>query len=262
MNQNFLNIGVSGLYENYHDLISYCESILPKLHKDIQITICLQKSPFEGKSFFFNNRLKIIFSKSIGLSINRNIILSDCDSKFLWIQDDDLNLNLINLNSFVNEYSNSNADIIFTKIRSLETRMAYKDYSFHKKHSSLNSFKISSIEIIINTNFYKKNDLYFDISLGLGTPFCSCEENLFIWNCFSKSNKVLYLDVYLCNHTTQPENRKINELGRFKAKGYLLKKLPLLISIPLLFRWIMRGSNVPFFVRLVNIKKGFLHKKK
>ncbi|PGO26565.1 hypothetical protein CN984_17195 [Bacillus cereus] len=55
----------------------------------------------------------------------------------------------------------------------------YKNYkiSAQKNIKFLDIFKVSSIEIFINTKFVKKEDIYFDERLGLGAKFSSGEEN-------------------------------------------------------------------------------------
>ena len=115
--------------------------------------------------------------------------------------------------------------------------MNFINYTFHKTHRLTNSLKISSIEIVVRREFVNDNNIKFDTNLGLGTDLPCGEENKFVLNLFQSNAKVRYLDLATCFHTTVLEGRKIDQLGRFSARGYLLRFYPFYISFPLMIRW-------------------------
>lgn len=252
-----LTIGISAMANNLLPLVDYCVRMCSFLDEKVCFLICVQGTQYERFEFKLNGRVSIIFSNSKGLSHSRNIILENNKSPWLWVQDDDIRLDTLAVNELISDINEVKSDLIFAKIRSSENNNPYKNYNFHNKHTRLNSFKISSIEIIIRRNFYIKNGLKFDTNIGLGTNLPSGEENMFLWDCFSLSNNVLYKNVFVCEHTTLAENRNIDYHGRFKAKGYILKKLPKLIALPLFFRWVLRSASISFISRLKLMIYGY-----
>ncbi|MBI9069912.1 MAG: glycosyltransferase [Salinivirgaceae bacterium] len=185
-----------------------------------------------------NSRIKLILDNSVGLSKSRNIIIKNVETKWLWIQDDDISLNFKEFEQLLSLLKGEVSDAVFIKVLSCEnTAEYYKSYTFHKKHSLLNALKISSIEILVNVDFIKKNKITFNEKLGLGTNMPCCEENKFVLDIFKESESVSYFDVAPCSHTTLIENRNIDHEKRFVARGYFLHYLPVYISSILLLRW-------------------------
>lgn len=251
-----LTIGISTLQANLPDLLNKLKLYDKIIDKHIKFLVCAQ-----GKEHFtqdIDHRVKVIHSTTIGLSKSRNILLENAASKFLWIQDDDIDLNVDFCNSFCENYGSQECDIFIGKIHSTESHDDYKDYSFFMTHQKLNALKISSIEIIVHVDFCKVNGLKFDPLLGLGTNLPCCEENLFLWQLFSLDAKVKYISEYICKHTTLIDSRNIDFEKRFVAKGFLLSKLPIYYSLPLFFRWAIRPSSVVFLSRVKLLVKGFL----
>lgn len=189
--------------------------------------------------------LTIIKSTTIGLSKSRNIAIENINSGWIWFQDDDIQLNIDNIDTLHDIILEKKSDIYFVKIGSLEQKDAlYKSYSHYKKHSRFNFLKISSIEIIVNAEFVKENQIKFDESLGLGTQLPCCEENKFILDCFNHSASIFYVDCVACYHTTLLSNRNIDYMKSMQAKGYLLSFVPHWLAIFLFIRWGIRFSKI------------------
>ncbi|HBL03382.1 MAG TPA: hypothetical protein DDZ61_12345 [Aeromonas salmonicida] len=189
--------------------------------------------------------LTIIKSTTIGLSKSRNIAIENVNSGWIWFQDDDIQLNIDNIDILHDIILEKKSDIYFVKIGSLEQKDAlYKSYSHYKKHSRFNFLKISSIEIIVNAEFVKENQIKFDENLGLGTQLPCCEENKFILDCFNHSASIFYVDCVACYHTTLLSNRNIDYMNSMQAKGYLLSFVPHWLAIVLFIRWGVRFSKI------------------
>lgn len=251
-----LTIGISAMSGNLKSLLERLSLYLKGIDVGIDFLICVQGECDEIQ--FNHERVNIIYSESKGLSNSRNVILNENKSDLLWIQDDDIILNIDNVNTFYREISSNGFSIYIVKVESKEDRgNQYKNYSFFKSHKRLNALKISSIEIIVCNDLYKEHDIKFDTNLGLGTNFPCCEENLFLWQLFSTTTDVKYYNHYLCKHTTRIENRRIDFNGRYLAKGYFLSFLPFYYSFFIFIRWLSRDSCISFMSRLKSMISGY-----
>lgn len=250
-----LTIGISTIAQNYEALIKSLENYTCLIDNDVVFLVCVQgqiELPIYKK-----DNISIIFSKSKGLSKSRNIIIDNSHTKWLWFQDDDISLSIDNVIMFIEILKKSHSDIFLSKICSLESSLPYKNYNFHYFHSIFNCLKVSSIEIIVNLDFIKKNSIYFNEKLGLGTPMPSCEENLFVYKIFKISKNIKYLDSFLCFHTSILANRNIDYTSRFIAKGYLMKCLSFYVSFPFFIKSLFLAKQLTFIKRLKYISKGF-----
>jgi len=239
---SMLTIGISTVAASLEQLILYIQDNIYKIDPRVNFLICSQKEN-EVTTIRVSERIKVLKTNESGLSRSRNTLLNESQSKWLWIQDDDMKIELEALQELIEILLISNDDIVFVKVKSLENNdKFYKNYAFHKSHKLTNSLKISSIEIIVRREFVEHNNIKFDTNLGLGTDLPCGEENKFVLNLFQSHAKVRYLDLAICFHTTQLESREIDHKGRFSARGYLLCSYPFYISLPLMIRW---AINIP-----------------
>ncbi|MFH4530042.1 glycosyltransferase [Vibrio diabolicus] len=208
----------------------------------------------------YNDKVIIINSTDKGLSKSRNLLLEYCGTDWLWIQDDDIELDVSKVENFRTVLLNLSSDIALIKVGSSENKsMFYKDYSFHKKHSYTNMLRISSIEILVKTSFIKEKSIRFNEDYGLGTSLPCCEENLFLISCFNNAARFSYLDYVLCYHTTLEESRNIDYSKRLLARGSFLNFIPLKLRLLLFFSWVVRGKEFNFFIRMKNIFVGYFY---
>ncbi|MFH4358373.1 glycosyltransferase [Vibrio diabolicus] len=210
---------------------------------------------------FLSDRLYVINSDSIGLSQNRNICIENCKTKWIWFQDDDIELEIDNFNFLLQEINSSKSDVVTIKIGSLEDKNKYyKNYKKLDMNFPLNSLKVSSIEIIANLKSIK--DLRFDENLGLGTKLPCCEENLFILTVSRIGLSIRQIDLVMCYHTTLDDNRVKKSKSHFNARGYLLAHYKFIYAFFLMLRWSLREiGDFGFFKSMSYIIKGYLEKK-
>ena len=208
-----------------------------------------------------SDRLTIVSTQDLGLSKSRNKAVTMAATKWLWFQDDDIALNIKGVARLLGCLRNRSSDLAFIKVNSLEdVAKPYKNYSFFSRHSYLNAIKLSSIQIVVDVEFVKSHLIRFDPRFGLGSSLPCCEENLFLWQCFSLTNDVQYLDVVACYHTTNFESRQIQLTTNYVAKGAFLRQLPIWVSIALLLRWSVRGDlRISRFNRAKSLLKGYFY---
>lgn len=261
--KNLLTIGISTIEKNYHDALEVALRLIEETPDTVCFLLINQNRKRESVEIL-SPRLKVIHTVSTGLSVSRNIAISNCSTKWLWIQDDDIEIDCLNIEHYLLPLLNEpNVHLILAQVGSKEKKNSlYKDYSYQKKHSRLNAVKISSIEIIIDVSFIKFNTLEFDERLGLGTSLPCCEENLFVYKVFKSTNNIKYLKAPICYHTTVIENRNIDMQKNLVAKGFFLAHLPFYYSIPILSLWTFKFSrDVPLVKALKSLCKGFFQGK-
>lgn len=253
-----LTIGISTVATSLEKLVLYIQNNIKKIDPRVDFLICSQKES-EATTIIVSERIKVIKTNESGLSRSRNKLLKESESKWLWIQDDDIKIDFEELQKLVVALSESSEDLTFIKVKSLENNNEfYKNYTFHNSHKLTNSLKISSIEIIVRRKFVGHNNIKFDTKLGLGTDMPCGEENKFVLNLFQSNAKVRYLDLAACFHTTELENRDIDHSGRFSARGYLLRFYPFYIRFPLMIRWaIYIPTNLSFYNKIILMLKAY-----
>lgn len=249
---SMLTIGISTVASSLSELIIYIQGNIKKIDPSIDFLICSQRES-ENVAIVISERIKVLKTNESGLSRSRNTLLKENKNKWLWIQDDDIKIEFEALQKLLETLSKSSDDLVFIKVKSLENKNEfYKNYTFHKTHRLTNSLKISSIEIVVRREFVNDNNIKFDTNLGLGTDLPCGEENKFVLNLFQSNAKVRYLDLATCFHTTVLEGREIDQLGRFSARGYLLRFYPFYISFPLMIRWaIYIPAELSFYRKII-----------
>ncbi|MBA6409111.1 MULTISPECIES: glycosyltransferase [unclassified Pseudoalteromonas] len=256
-----LTIAISTVTASLNKLTEYLQTNIDKIDHRVNFLICSQREPTNTVTQL-SERVKVIKTTESGLSRSRNMLIENSQSKWLWIQDDDIELEFEALDKLVYILQNSNNDLHFIKIKSLEDHSKfYKDYAFHRSHKLTNSLKISSIEIIVRREFVNANNIKFDTNLGLGTQLPCCEENKFILDLFKANAKVSYLGLATCYHTTNIESRAIDHAGRFCARGYLLRFYPFYIRFALMLRWAIKiPAELSFYEKMKLMLKNYIRK--
>ena len=252
-----LTIAISTLGENYSDLIKKIISISNNINNKIIFFIIVQTNHIY-KIKYPKNRISVLFSNSIGLSVSRNIALNNVNTKWIWFQDDDIMLNVPKLNQLITSLQKSSSDVFLTKVLSLESKNDYyKNYSFYNFSKKRIALHISSIEIIANINFIKKNKVWFCPHLGLGAKYPLGEENLFLLKIINNGGKIYLSNIPSCFHTTKNRNNiKNNNLNSYNiGRGILLKEFSFVGAFFVGLKWIFNENH---FRKKINTLKFIL----
>lgn len=257
-----LTIGISTVASYLPELLGKISDCPVFKSNDVDFLIVSQKES-ENKIVNLNEKIKIIYSTSIGLSKSRNLVIENCHKDWLWFQDDDIVLNEDSVFNLMLKLECCKDDIVLTKVGSLECPdKLYKSYKFHNNHSMLNMLKVSSIEIIVSVSFLKINAIKFNEDFGLGTSMPCCEENIFLLDCFHASGSFKYLDIVCCFHTTNLELRNISYEKNLFAKGKFLSMLPFYIATPLLLKWTFMKTDLKKGQQFRLLAKGLIEGKR
>lgn len=189
------------------------------------------------------NRIKWINSTTRGLSVSRNICLSEARGEICLIADDDL--------EYVEGYAeivqkafenNKKASIIRFKVLGIEEK--FKDYPEKtEKIGLLKSMKISSVEIAMLRN--KVAGLKFDEYIGAGTRFCMGEENAFLVHSIKKGLKIHYSPQVISGlHITSSSWKDIPAERYFISRGAAFEAMDLKIVHLLIIQFAVRKRNM------------------
>lgn len=236
---------------------------------NIETVIVVQGFAKESQSILndgYCNKTLVIYSPTVGLSISRNIALENCSSDYIWFLDDDVIINQKRLRSLI-KMDLTTYDVYIAKIFCSDDNAPYKNYdtSKNKKISRLDLLRCSSIEIIANVNFIKKNHIKFNTQYGLGAKYPTSEENLFLLDIFDSRGRFNKLDVFLVYHPCNEDKRSPIELwhkvGYGEAKAHVAARYGFFLGGMLIIRWGFRAliNGVQFRV-VKNSFKEFLRK--
>jgi len=174
--------------------------------------------------FLIREDITIIQDDSIGLTKSRNIGLKNCETNFALIADDDVEYIFEGIQNVLDIIENDRPDFATFKIKSPDKE--YKNYTQDKTiiDNNLKHF-ISSIEILLNINKIKQNNIQFDERFGLGTKLIGGEENILIHDCINHGLKGIYYPIYIVIHPYESSGKKnYSETDRYFKLGASCKR--------------------------------------
>ncbi|MBX6969485.1 glycosyltransferase family 2 protein [Providencia rettgeri] len=171
-----------------------------KLHPDFNYLIIHQITNNKDYSNFISHivstRVRYIPSNTIGLSISRNIALSNSIGEYLWIMDDDVLIYsdaLEKLNNLIK--TKPNQDMYILNFSQTELKNETIEY---KKANKYNAMSICSINMLLTKDTAKNHK--FNTNFGLGTNYPSGEEYIFSIELINKNKKILITNEYFSCH--------------------------------------------------------------
>lgn len=148
----------------------------------------------DNKSEEFNiGNIKWINVDQKGLSKSRNLALEITSSDYIYLTDDDVVLNDKFKETVIDSIeSNPAVDILAFQVSGIERK--FKEYSSEEIDINyINSMKLSSVQLVMKSDFIKKNNLYYDELFGTGSKYRMGEENIFLFDALKKSAKIKYI---------------------------------------------------------------------
>ena len=96
-----LTIAISTVAASLNKLTEYLQTNIDKIDHRVNFLICSQREPTNTVTQL-SERVKVIKTTESGLSRSRNMLLTNSQSKWLWVQDDDIELEFDALQQLVN----------------------------------------------------------------------------------------------------------------------------------------------------------------
>ncbi|MGY3568470.1 glycosyltransferase [Vibrio paucivorans] len=143
--------------------------------------------------------VRYIQSAESGLSVSRNLALNSSQADYIWIMDDDTQLNLTAMKSIRALLLKHLPDIL-TLEHSKEPRLYGEGLSpitVVKAHNYLSALSISSIDMIVSSKLKNR----FDVNFGLGARYVSGEEYIFLVDALNGGGKAIKSKVIGSIHT-------------------------------------------------------------
>lgn len=194
----------------YNEGITRAVNILMPYHPYISYKISHQVTKDEYKFIpaEFEDRADVLISQvsTVGLSKNRNNVLTMAEGDICFISDDDVKYD-INTVLKVAEYfqTTPNLDIFIGKIETYNGEPAYKKYKVRQSKLGWKDIgSVSSIEIVLKRESILNNHITFDEHFGIGgNLFSKGEEAVFLSDCLKSKLNIIYFPEFIVKHSFQ-----------------------------------------------------------
>lgn len=166
---------------------------------------------------------KIFRTSSVGLASNRNNALSLASAPLLLISDDDVDYSASNLLTVIDDFSiHDDADIIVFRFNSKSSHKNYPEFKVSLTNPP-KGYYTNSIEIAFRRLPIAERKIWFNENFGIGTPFGSGEEDIFIKDALDKGLTGIYLPHTICTHDSPTTtSRNLMSTSRPMAKGAVI----------------------------------------
>lgn len=169
------------------------------------------------------NDFKIVRSFTKGLSVNRNIAISNATAPILLVSDDDVAYSKEGLRAIIDGFdAHKDADIITFRYASSGRNKYYPSDSVSLSTPPKGYF-VSSIEIAFRKDAVK-GKIRFNENFGIGAMFPSGEEDIFIRDCLEAGLKGIFLPATIARHddaTTSGRNMMLPSRPLTKGAVFL-----------------------------------------
>lgn len=202
-----LAIGISTM----NDGIQKLKSNLKGLDGLVDVIICHQITngkEYNYDGFLDSGSITILTKLEKGLSRSRNSLLEGAyylNIDYLLISDDDVEYNVENLKEFKGMLSERIGEHGHYQIKSSdELGMDRKQYRSHAfELSFLNIFKVSSIEMCLNTRLLREKNICFDEDFGLGSKYPVGEEAVLLSDIINNGQKIFFVPSSITIHPVE-----------------------------------------------------------
>ena len=254
--KNKLEILISTTKKNNLDFV---ENIFIKNKKPNFNILIVNQS--DNKINSARDNIKIINSKTNGLSLSRNIALENSSCEYCLFADDDIVYKKDFYKTIINAFQeNFNADIITFMMEDKQGNL-FKKYTNIYNHNERSIREVNSVVIAFKRDVILKNNLKFDTLFGLGSIFKTGDEYIFLSECLKKKLNIIFYPKSILNHNSLSSGKMAqndeNIFARaaifYKFYGYLAY-FKLIHHIYLLKRKKMIGFRQIFSKFFVGIK--------
>ena len=188
-------------------------------------------------------QIKFVWTDTIGLSRSRNIAVQTSTSTFMWLLDDDVDIEADELEALIEllEQADSEVAVFRVRVGCTENRAGfYKVYNQSDRVTKLSLLRMNSIELLLRRQFVVQNGLTFNPNIGLGSPFPGGEEIHFLLDLFEAGGKIECIHRAFVYHSCLEGGRRKAESDEImEIRGATASRLGLM-GPALIFRWCIR----------------------
>lgn len=265
-----ISLIVPTLGQRENEIIRLICSLNDQVNKEFEVIFVSQDNHDRLEKHFKNisfNYKHIKLNKK-GLSYARNEGMKYITGEIVTFSDDDCWYPKEALNDVLKTFNQNKNDIICYQIYDPNDNIYYKNYRQVANNSLQISdiFRVSSIEIFIDLNKVRKEDIFFDEKFGLGSQYPSGEENILLQDLREKQYKISYIPNVIVYHKKRKlEGKNAISIKGFTSKGPLFRRmfnLPIaFILINVFFVRKFRKIEKPIWAYLQALKETLIYRK-
>jgi glycosyltransferase involved in cell wall biosynthesis len=234
-----LTVAISTIANNFNKFINEFNFI--HLIEADEILVIVQGGSSISLPEDFDDRYKIIQDKFYGISRSRNCAINHSTSDYIWFLDDDITLNEKSI-SIIKDFLHGKSHEAFSlRMYSGPNLDPYKKYPKEGIVSKIKLISISSVEIIVSRKFVLNYNIFFNINLGLGTDYPSCEENVFLLDLYNYGGSLYHFPIFTHSHPKIERAIDFTKPGVLFAKGVFCSKFGGFLGFVLLLFWFIKS---------------------
>ncbi len=221
--ENDLEILIATQNRNTLDFLTL---IFPFKHfSNFNILIINQSNENSLKSDY--EKVRVINVDEKGISKSRNLAIKNANKKICLIADDDVSY-FSDFDKYIISSFNQNPDaaIITFNHQREGLKTAQHNSKIIYSHSQKSIENVCSIEIAMQLDSIKENNLFFDEKFGLGSHFETAEEYLFLRDSIKLNLKALFCPLIIVSHPllSSGENQGSDKILFARAALFLKTK--------------------------------------
>ena len=252
-NSPTITIAISTIAKNFETFINNFQ-FSSCLDAD-EVIIIIQGKVDKSKTNKLNKNFIVILDDGIGVSRSRNIGILNASSDYIWFMDDDISLNHNAIPTIKKYMLECKVDIFTIRTLCLNTGTPYKVYPNKDKLTRLNIIGISSVEIIASRQMLINSKVTFNESMGLGTNYPSCEENIFLLDSFDLGACLIHIPEFLQKHPQVNFKNDFIDKNTLFAKGIFCNRYNGMTGLLLMLYWVVKslwsGSPIRHSINLI-----------
>jgi len=215
-------------------------------------------------AFLHELGIEVIVSYAKGLSKSRNQAIDRASADFIYLTDDDIEINYVNLKQAQQKLSENKLDFVTCEVIT-DQGEKFKNYDKRKSfelYNIVNSASISSVELLFNRIKLQSFGVKYDESFGLGARYPSCEEYIFITDCIKAGAKGYHLELDLCVHPACSSGQDFSTKLSIETRGAMIRRIFGWFSFPLALLLLLKinmklSINLKSHIQFKSIYKGF-----
>lgn len=215
-------------------------------------------------AFLHKLGVEVIISYDRGLSKSRNQAIGRASADFIYLTDDDIEINYVNLKLATQNLVINKLDFLTCEVIT-EQEKKFKNYEKRKNiefYNIVNSASISSVELVFDRKKLQNCGVRYDEIFGLGAKYPSCEEYIFISDCIKAGAKGNHLELDLCIHPACSSGQDFSTGLSIETRGAMVRRIFGWFSFPLALVLLLKINmksqvKLKSQIQLKSIYKGF-----
>lgn len=168
--------------------------------------------------------VRVVYSHSRGLSVNRNHSIAVARTPYVLLADDDLDFHERGLKAVI-EYFDTHGDVDVVTFRHIGPAKKVYPPDGHDLSKLYRNYYVSSVEIAFRLDAVRRVGLKFNEQMGIGNDYISQgEEEVFILDAMEAGLKGRFCDTAIATHAEQTSGTRKQGPGAMRARGVILSR--------------------------------------